>query len=113
MAKMLNITGVDLPHFAQVVYRLSKPQGMGYIHYKGGELSKADAEAEVASQDSDDRIALSMDYVHGRACKMTVFRLAKTGQLFIRPDWFDHTESQLHQLLDEFGLSREPVEVKL
>lgn len=92
---MIDITGTDLVKFAQEVYALSQPQGLGIVHYRAGEL-----DAETARRLVDEgkgRIALSMDYVRGRACKMTVYK--QDGRLEIRERWFDHSDEQLTELL--------------
>jgi hypothetical protein len=102
---MIQLGNVDLVKFAQAAYALSKPQGMGRMHYIPGELQEWDAR-ELVRQEGD--CVLSMDYVHGRACKMNVFRNA-TGGLEIREAWYDHTDAQLAELLGRFGI---PVPVK-
>lgn len=95
MKNMIDITGVDLKMFVKKVYELSMPQGLGFLHYQEGGLT--DGEAETLLAHSDDRIAIDMDYVKGRACKMIVFR--ENGKLFIRNSWYDHTDDQLRELL--------------
>lgn len=46
-----------------------------------------------------------MDYVHGRACKMHIF---KTKEGYELPDtWYDHTEAQYDELLSRHGISRD------
>lgn len=97
---MIKITGIDLVKFIQKVYELSSPQGMGIIHYEKGGLSEFDAKAILAGARGD--IVVNMDYVKGRACKMTVFREGK--DLFIRPEWYDHDHYQLEELLREFDM---------
>lgn len=103
MEGMIKITGLDLTKFVQKVYELSKPQGLGILHFQEGGLSEEDAKAIINREGKADRIAVSMDYVQGRACKMTVFR--EDGDLFIRPNWYDHSRSQLEELLGDFGIS--------
>lgn len=97
MKDMIEITGIDLKKFAQKVYELSVPQGMGFIHAKSGGLSDEDAQALLDKEKNDSRIALLMDYVHGRACKMTVFK--EEGKLFMRDSWYDHSDWSLSQLM--------------
>ena len=99
MDGMINITGADLVEVAKAAYDLSVPQGMGFMHFKDGPLSDADAKNLVSD---DDRVALSMDYVHGRACKLTVFK--DDEGLWIRDSWFDHTPDQLSELLERIGI---------
>lgn len=97
---MIDITGVDPVKFVKTVYALSKPQGLGLLHYQPGELSDEDARRCIVGEGDDARI--SMDYVRGRACKMTAWH--ENGRLVIRDKWFDHTDEQLHALLDAVGL---------
>jgi hypothetical protein len=97
---MIDITGVDLAKFAQKAYALSSRQGMGMQANPETTLSDADAQKLVQPTG---HIALSMDYVNGRACKLTVFR--EDGKLSMRDAWYDHTDSQLRELLAEHGIS--------
>ncbi len=99
MKDMINITGVNLIELAQHVYDLSAPQGMGFLHFEDSPLSDDDA---IALIDNDSKIPLSMDYVKGRACKMTVFK-DDMANLFIRPAWHDHCDSLLDELLNRIG----------
>lgn len=106
---MIDITGVDLVKFAQKVYALSVPQGAGFMHFEPGPLSLEDALRCIRENNTKfarikpSNIALSMDYVHGRACKMVVRR--DEEKLFIHDVWYDHTNLQLAQLLAEFNLA--------
>lgn len=102
MKNMIKITGVDLVKFVQKVYEFSKPQGMGMLHFRDGSLPEDDARG-IVEYGKDKGIAISMDYVHGRACKMVVWR--EGDDLFVRPEWFDHSRSQLEKLLGEFGIA--------
>jgi hypothetical protein len=52
----------------------------------------------------EDGVVISMDYVKGRACKMTVWK--KGGDLQIRDSWYDHTDDQFDELLSTFNISR-------
>ena len=99
---MIEITGTDLTKFAQEVYDLSKPQGLGFPHFTPAPLSDDDAVKLRGMEKPDGAIALSMDYVHGRACKMTVWR--EDGKLYIRDTWYDHGPSLLRELLKRIGV---------
>lgn len=102
MKDMIKITGVDLKKFAQRVYDFSRPQGLGFLHFKANALSDEDAQALIDRESARAGVALSMDYVHGRSCKMTVF--SEKGELYVRPQWYDHTFVQYKKLLAEFGI---------
>jgi len=101
---MIDITEVDLVKFAQKVYEHSSPQGLGALHYNPSPLSEEEAK-ELLDTRADSRYPLSMDYVHGRACKMTVY--AKEGKLLIDDAWYDHTDYQLQRLLSAFNIKIE------
>lgn len=92
---LIDVTGVDLIKFAQKVYDLSQPQGLGLLHYTKDPLTAEEAKAYI--HEGEGWTALMMDYVKGRACKMTVFR--KEGKLWIRGDWYDHSDWALEELL--------------
>jgi hypothetical protein len=98
---MIDITGVDLVKFVKKAYELSGPQGLGFLHAKGGSLTDEETQELIRPTG---RIALSMDYVHGRACKMTVFR--EGDRLEIRDTWYDHSDLLLERLLGAFDLKK-------
>ena len=93
----IDITGINLIEFVKEVYRLSVPAGMGWLHFTAGELTNGEAEEILNIWKNDKQFALEMDYVRGRACKMTLFR--KENNLYIRSPWHDHTDVQLTKLL--------------
>lgn len=94
---MIDVTNVDMVKFVQKVYDLSRPQGMGVMHFQPGGLSDADATALI-----QDDGTVSMDYIQGRACKMHV--RSEDGKLTISDSWYDHTDDQLLSLLRHVGV---------
>ena len=44
---MIDITEIDLVEFVKRVYDLSKPQGLGFLHYEAGQLSTDEAKKIV------------------------------------------------------------------
>lgn len=99
---MINITGVDLKEFIKQVYILSKPQGMGFLNFvETGSLNNCEVE-EILSRGLD-YAPVSMDYIKGRACKMTVFK--ENNKLYISDNWYDHTNNQLIDLLNYLNVS--------
>ena len=98
---MIDITGIDLVEFAKKVYELSVPQGLGILHYSAEPIT--DEEAKQFIQE-DSYIALNMDYVKGRACKMVVWR--KDGKLTIADSWYDHTDRIYQELLEHFNIQQ-------
>ena len=103
---MIKITGVNLKEFVKEVYHLSVPQGLGFLHYEPKPLSDEDAIEIVNCLEDDSRIVLSMDYVHGRACKMTVYKKGEgEGEdIYIHDSWYDHTDKQFKSLLSKFNI---------
>ena len=87
----------------RAAYDLSSPQGLGFLHYKEGVLSDELVE-NIINQPTSNSVALRMDYIRGRACKLTVFK--RGDRLFIGNEWYDHTESQLNELLDRVEVVR-------
>ena len=92
---MLDITGVNLVKFVKEVYNLSRPQGLGFIHFTPGPLSSNEASLYVRPPGS--YIRVSTDYIRGRACKMVVWE--ESRKLLIRDRWFDHSSEDLDELL--------------
>lgn len=96
----INITVINLIEFVKEVYRLSVPAGLGWLHFIEGELTDEGAKEILDMWKNDKQFALDMDYIRGRACKMTVFRKDREGkEIFIRSPWHDHTDIQLKKLL--------------
>jgi len=93
----IDVTAIDQIKFIKEVYNLSLPQGLGFLHFKEDKLTDEEAKELLDVWKNDKQFALDMDYVRGRACKMTVFR--DGDKLYIRTPWFDHTNSQLAKLL--------------
>ena len=96
----IDITEIDLIKFIKEVYRLSVPAGLGRLHFTEGELTDEEAKEILDIWKDDKQFALDMDYIRGRACKMTIFRKDREGkEIFIRSPWYDHTNTQLKKLL--------------
>ena len=98
---MIEVTNVDLAVLAQKAYDLSAPKGMGYLHYTPEPITYEQAKGLV---DHNHRMfPLDLDYVNGRAVKLTV-RREKDGRLWLEDTWFDHTMSQYRELLAYVGI---------
>lgn len=106
-----NVPKEKLGAVISAAYDLSRPQGLGFLHAKQGELSGAEVVAIIGSttNDSDgaevrhyDRM-IPMDYVNGRAVKMTI-RFDGDGWYIEGPRWYDHTEDDLLELVKVCGL---------
>lgn len=100
---MIEVTGVDLRSMLRHAYRLSSPQGLGFLHARDGELDDETVESIVSRDDGNKWTALSTDYVHGRSMKFHVRRYDE--RLYIQRQWYDHSRSQLAELLSSVGLS--------
>jgi len=98
----IDITGIDLIKFIKGVYKLSIPAGLGYLHFREGELTNEETMQILNIWKKDPIYILDMDYIRGRACKMTVFkdRIYGKNRLYIRSPWYDHTDIQLRKLLE-------------
>lgn len=113
----------DITHLVSAAYALSEPVGMGFLHFRPGELDDATlegilAEADKRIQKAREREAsqpdyykdysapiVAMDYVHGRCCKFNIWY--RGNELFISNDWYDHAGWQFDELLSRCGIKRE------
>jgi hypothetical protein len=98
---MIDCTGIDLVKLAQEAYRLSVPQGLGFLHFTSEPLSVEEAKTLVNLEGRS--IVLDMDYVHGRAVKLCV-RKNEGGTLSLPDSWYDHTDEQYRELLQSVGI---------
>jgi len=100
----IDITGADLVKLVKEAYALSSPQGMGTLHFKPGSLDDDQAKAIVEA-----RGGVAMDYVKGRAVKLSV--VTHEGRQYIPNWWFDHSAEQLRDLLRAIGMEAKAEEV--
>ncbi len=100
----IDVTNVNHVEFIKEVYNLSSPQGMGFLHYQSEALTDEEAKEILKVWEYDRQFFLHMDYVRGRACKMTIFR--GKSKLFIQTPWYDHDDSQLKELLKRVLLNQ-------
>ena len=110
MIDATNLKKKDYIKLVKKVYELSRPQGLGILHFQEGD-TLTDEEAEFYidrnSVDNEDILYffVNMDYVKGRACKFnTLFR---DGKVCFSDTWYDHTNEQYDELLSSVGLNRE------
>lgn len=59
---MIDITDVNMVEFVKKVYDLSRPQGMGMMHFTPVPLTDEEAKSLI-----NDDGTVNMDYVRGRA----------------------------------------------
>lgn len=113
----------DIAHLVAAAYALSEPVGMGYLHFRPGELD--DDMLQTIVGEADKRIngarereaaqpeyfkdyagaVVTMDYVHGRCCKFNIWY--GQGRFYITQPWHDHEGWQFDELLDRCGIKRE------
>ncbi len=98
---MIDVTKASLAGLVQAAYSLSKPQGLGILHYEEGDLTSAEV-VEIISR-RHGSCAVNMDYVNGRACKFNV--KVKENRYYVRNVWHDHSDHQFKILLEAVGLS--------
>ena len=94
---MLKVTGIDLPTLVKRAYELSAPRGLGFLHFTPKPLSEEDV-AGILGQKLYDGCVFSMDYVKGRAVKLSAYR-DEAGDIWLRDRWYDHTAEDLVELL--------------
>jgi len=107
-AGRIEVTGVSLENLVRAAYNPSEPRGLGHLHFKPGDLSDEDVAAIVKSSKDSRLYAVSMDYVNGRSVKFNVRR--DGDRLFIQNRWYDHSDTQLRNLLVSVGLSPDLVD---
>lgn len=95
----LEITGCDLYQLIRKAYELSQPQGLGFLHFRKDHVLSDDEIKPFIHHDTDN-LAVYIDYLHGRAVKLTVYRhnYGEGDRLFLDNTWYDHTEDQLTEL---------------
>lgn len=103
----IDITGVDLVKFVQKVYELSAPQGLGFLHFVPGSLSEEEAKSLINNKPDSYGCVVNMDYIKGRACKIHVWK--EGDSLHIADSWYDHTDTQLWELLNCVGIEKMPI----
>ena len=110
MKGCIEVTHADLRLLVQAAYNLSKPQGMGFLHYKSGPLSDEDADQLLECRGTSSslptsNVIISLDYVKGRAVFMTVFKEeSDSNEMFIRDTWFDHSKEEFDTFLEIIGV---------
>lgn len=98
---MIDVTGVNTVELVKKAYELSRPQGMGMMHFDPTPLTDKEAKSLIAKDGS-----ISLDYVRGRACKFNVSN--QDGKLSMRSPWYDHTDQHLVDLLAHVGITYKP-----
>lgn len=101
-ALRIYITDVDLSKFIQEVYLRSEPKGLGCLSFTTEKLSPEEVKNFIDDLNESQTESLHLDYIKGRACKMTFYKSHKG--VFIYNDWYDHSSLDLLELLHSFGI---------
>jgi hypothetical protein len=94
---LVEVTEVDQRELAKAAYAMSRPQGMGFLHFTEGELDQATLNAIIEQADKFRGGCIDLDYVRGRSCKFHV-RL-HDGKRYVSINWYDHSVEEMSQLL--------------
>jgi hypothetical protein len=105
----IEIPADKLRDAVKLAYGMSGPQGLGFLHFQAGGLSDEDTD-KIINRERPGWIAVSMDYVHGRSCKFSVYREGE--RLFIQPSWYDHGDAALEELLDALRVGNPAAEIQ-
>ena len=95
-----DISNIDTVKMIKTAYKLSRSQGLGFLHFQEGELD-ADKAAGLIKEDG----TFSLDYVMGRACKISSHK-DKDGKIYLYgKSWFDHSQEDYIELLSSVGIN--------
>lgn len=92
---MIEVPVKAIPELVKKAYELSKPIGMGFMHFREGGLSDEEVKNLI---DWDDKTPVRMDYVLGRCCKFNIYK--KGDKFEMRDTWYDHSDSDQDQMLE-------------
>ena len=105
-SEVIDLTGADLRVMVKKAYDLSDPQGRGFIHFKLGHTLSEEETDSLMAKGIYSYLVLSLDYVLGRAVKLSVYHARELANppegmtMWMHSDWFDHSNSQLEALLE-------------
>lgn len=94
---MIEIPEDKLTALISAVYNISRPVGMGRLHYRPGPIPD-----ELLKHILGNPYGIHMDYLYGRQCKFSVQEIE--GHYFISKSWPDHSAEDLAQVLKEIGV---------
>ena len=103
---IIDMTGVDRRALIAESYDLSHACGMGWLHFEEGRLTEKELD-DLMPPPLYKHVSLSLDYVKGRAVKMTVFKAISNFHFNTPPEvkeymfypWYDHADHWLEELL--------------
>lgn len=106
MSNKIRIPADKINTFIRSAYSLSQPQGMGILHYNPAPMTVEEAD-EIINAPHNHRY-IGMDYVLGRAVKLTIFKDDEGYYIEDRGRWFDHTDSQWRELQESISMEGMP-----
>lgn len=96
------ISRENLPKVIAKAYDLSAPQGLGFLHFKPGGISEDELSGILARVDEAETTyhkRIRLDYVEGRAVKLTIDYDEGSQQWRIDGDrWYDHGAAEWEDL---------------
>lgn len=98
----IKIKTTEVSDVIKALYNNSKPQGLGFLHYKEGEIESVELLDLINDFNRTDSIYL--DYVAGRAVKCSIkkeddgFVIGMTCN-----QWYDHSPLQIQAVLSNFA----------
>lgn len=101
---MIDITGINLLKFAKDAYDITPRTGKAaMLGQNNGYLTDEQAQDLIDKCSDDDQIALDMQRVYGKDCKMRVYR--NGDSLLIEANWLNHTMEDLKELLNRHNIN--------
>lgn len=101
-SRLICVDAAKIDDIIKEAYNLSRPQGMGYLHFKDGELPDDELQHIKETIRHQGTTYLSMDYILGRAVKLTIYQ--ELSHFYIQNSWYDHSEDDLQELLNRIGV---------
>lgn len=98
----IDVTACSMKGLAEAAYGMSESPDVDFLRFKKN-VTRIDKHTfKQIMLTETDAIKMSMDHVHGRAVKLTVFK-GDGERLFIKTPWKDHTDDQLRALCRRVG----------
>jgi hypothetical protein len=101
-ATRIQINRENLPKVIAKAFDLSKPQGMGILHFMPGPIPEDELSWILASADEaklTDHKKIRLDYVQGRAVKLSIHYDEGSQHWYLEGDrWYDHSPAAWEDL---------------
>lgn len=96
--RQIRVPAEKLRDLVRKAYDLSAPQGMGFLQYRDGSLPDQVLDQIVETHNGWNH-GVYMDYVLGRAVKLSIERDDEGYFIHDSGRWFDHSAEQYRELL--------------